>query len=51
MKKYMSGGDVKQVKQIAKKEVKTHEKTMHKMAGGGKMPAMKKGGYMKGGSC
>jgi hypothetical protein len=22
-----------------------------KMAGGGKMPAMKKGGYMKGGSC
>ena len=25
--------------------------TQIKMAGGGKMPAMKKGGYMKGGSC
>lgn len=29
MKKYLSGGDVKQVKKIAKDEVKGHEKKMH----------------------
>ena len=30
MNKYLSGGDVKQVKRIAKSEVKGHEKHMHK---------------------
>lgn len=34
MNKYLSGGDVKQVKKIAKSTVKSHEKTMH-----GKEPA------------
>ena len=29
MNKYLSGGDVKQVKSIAKAEVKGHEKKMH----------------------
>ena len=29
MNKYLSGGDVKQVKSIAKSTVKTHEKSMH----------------------
>jgi hypothetical protein len=29
MKKYMSGGDVKKVKSIAKSEVKGHETKMH----------------------
>ncbi len=29
MNKYLSGGDVKQVKSIAKAEVKGHEKAMH----------------------
>lgn len=29
MNKYLSGGDVKQVKSIAKSEVKGHEKRMH----------------------
>lgn len=29
MKKYLSGGDVKQVKRIAKSEVKGHERRMH----------------------
>ena len=29
MNKYLSGGDVKQVKSIAKAEVKGHEKRMH----------------------
>lgn len=29
MNKYLSGGDVKQVKKIAKSEVKDHEKRMH----------------------
>lgn len=29
MKKYLTGGDVKQVKKIAKSEVKGHEKAMH----------------------
>lgn len=29
MKNYLSGGDVKQVKSIAKEEVKSHEKRMH----------------------
>jgi hypothetical protein len=29
MKKYMSGGDVKQVKKIAKTEVQGHEARMH----------------------
>lgn len=29
MKKYLSGGDVKQVKGIAKDEVKQHEQQMH----------------------
>lgn len=35
MKKYLSGGDVKQVKSIAKSEVKGHEKKMHGYAKGG----------------
>ena len=35
MKKYLSGGDVKQVKKIADTEVKGHEKKMHGMATGG----------------
>jgi hypothetical protein len=35
MKKYMSGGDVKKVKSIAKSEVEGHEKRMHKYAKGG----------------
>jgi hypothetical protein len=35
MKKYLSGGDVKQVKKIADKEVKGHEKKLHGMATGG----------------
>lgn len=35
MKKYMSGGDVKTVKKIAKAEVEGHEKRMHKYAKGG----------------
>jgi hypothetical protein len=39
MKKYLSGGDVKQVKNIADTEagkaVKGHEKKMHGMATGG----------------
>ena len=48
MKKYMSGGDVKQVKQIAKKEVKTHEKNMHKMASGGKVKIRGTGAATKG---
>lgn len=30
MNKYLSGGDVKQVKRIAKSEVKGHEDKMHK---------------------
>jgi hypothetical protein len=35
MMKYMSGGDVKKVKKIAKSEVAGHEKRMHKYAKGG----------------
>lgn len=35
MMKYMSGGDVKKVKKIAKEEVEGHEKRMHKYAKGG----------------
>lgn len=35
MKKYMSGGDVKTVKKIAKAAVEGHEKRMHKYAKGG----------------
>lgn len=38
MKKYLTGGEVKQVKTIADKEVGKHEKSMHatkKMAKGG----------------
>ena len=35
MNKYLSGGDVKQVKKIADKEVKGHEKRLHGMNSGG----------------
>ena len=35
MKKYLSGGDVKEVRGIAKEEVKGHEKRMHGYAKGG----------------
>lgn len=40
--KYLKGGDVKQVKKIAKAEVKGHERAMHgakKMRAGGKTNA------------
>jgi hypothetical protein len=46
MKKYMSGGDVKQVKKIAKKEVQGHEKEMHGARGVGLLK-MAKGGKTK----
>jgi hypothetical protein len=61
MKKMAKGGGVAPTKMGAVKTaapsrdgVATKGKTKGtqiKMAGGGKMPAMKKGGYMKGGSC
>jgi len=35
MKKYLSGGDVKQVKKIAGEKVMGHEKKLHGMATGG----------------
>ena len=35
MNKYLSGGDVKQVKKIADKEVKGHEKRLYGMNSGG----------------
>ena len=42
MKKYMSGGDVKRVKKIAKAEVAGHENRMHKYAKGGVTNAQRK---------
>lgn len=50
MKKYLKGGDVKQVRQIADEEVGKHESRMHKMpvkkmrAGGKTSLEMKKVG-------
>lgn len=48
MNRYMSGGDVKKVKTIAKKEVKMHEKDMHKMAKGGGVKIRGTGAATKG---
>jgi hypothetical protein len=47
-KKYLSGGDVKQVKTIASKQVKQHEKSMHGMAKGGGVKIRGTGAATKG---
>jgi hypothetical protein len=42
MAKKMAKGGMSECKTVAKKEVKAHEKRMHKMAGGGKVAQLSK---------